>query len=50
MAEEVQLLKLVKAFTKIKSRQSKQEIIEFVEVALAREEACSALEKSQSNR
>jgi len=34
MTEEAQLLKLVKAFTKIKNPQTRHEIIVFVEAAL----------------
>jgi hypothetical protein len=40
-AEEVQLLRLVKAFTKIKDPQTRREIIEFAEAALEFEEASS---------
>jgi len=41
MAEEVQLLRLVKAFTKIKDPQTRREIIEFAEAALEFEETSS---------
>lgn len=40
MAEEVQLLRLVKAFTKIKNPQTRRKIIELAEAALEFEEAC----------
>jgi hypothetical protein len=43
MAEDAQLLRLAKAFTKIKSRQTGQEVIEFVEAALELEEICTEL-------
>jgi hypothetical protein len=42
MAEEVHLLRLVKAFTKIRNPQTRREIIDFVEAALEFEETCSS--------
>jgi hypothetical protein len=40
MAEEVELLRLVKAFVKIRDRQRRREIVEFVEATVERE-ACT---------
>ena len=37
MAEEVELLRLVKAFAKIKDRQRRREIVELVEASVERE-------------
>jgi hypothetical protein len=46
MAEEAQLLRPVRAFTKIRSQQTKQEVIEFLGAALEFDEACSEQNKS----
>ena len=47
MPEEAQLLRLARAFTRIRSPQTRREIVGFVEAALEFEEACSKQEKSQ---
>ncbi len=46
MAEEVHLLRLVKAFTKIRSPQTRREIVDFVEAALEFEETCSSQQQA----
>ncbi|HZT35774.1 MAG TPA: hypothetical protein VFA15_07630 [Nitrososphaera sp.] len=47
MPEEAQLLRLARAFTKIRSPQTKREIVEFVEAAREFEEAFYNQEISQ---